>query len=63
MKEFIDSVLAHEYNALAIFGFKILIAILIIIVSRFVIRYINKMIKKIFEKRQVDAAVSTFVAS
>ncbi len=53
--EFIDSIIK--------FGIKVLIALLIYVVGAWLIRKIRGLLRKIFEKRQTDKAIASFVES
>lgn len=48
-------------NTLVNFSFKVLIAIAVFYIGRFVIRKINQILSSIFEKKEVDLSLSTFV--
>lgn len=48
-------------NTLVNFTFKVLIAIAVFYIGRFLIRKINKILSNIFEKKEVDLSLSTFV--
>lgn len=48
-------------NTLVNFSFKVLIAIAVFYIGRFIIRKINKILSNIFEKKNVDLSLSTFV--
>ena len=53
--EFIDSIIK--------FGIKVLIALLIYVLGAWLIRKIRGLLRKIFEKRQTDKAIASFVES
>ena len=53
--EFIDSIIK--------FGIKVLIALLIYVVGAWLIRKIRGLLRKIFERRQTDKAIASFVES
>ena len=55
MKDMVDKAI--------IFGIKVLIAILLYMIGAWVIRKIKKVISNIFEKRQTDAAIASFIQS
>lgn len=48
-------------NTLVNFSFKLLIAVAVFYIGRFAIRKINQLLTKIFEKKEVDLSLSTFV--
>ncbi len=50
-------------NTVVNFSFKVLIAILVFYVGRFIIRKINQILSNIFEKKQVDLSLATFLQS
>ncbi len=50
-------------NTIVNFSFKVLIAILVFYVGRFIIRKINQILSNIFERKQVDLSLATFLQS
>jgi len=59
MEVFFESV----YEIISEFGIKLIVAIAILVAGIFVIKYINWFVNRIFARKEVDAAISSFVIS
>ena len=58
-----EAMLKSYFEKAVDFGISVLIALLILIIGRFVIKFILKVTKRIFDKSNVDVAVSNFLNS
>ncbi|MCL2064934.1 MAG: mechanosensitive ion channel [Candidatus Cloacimonetes bacterium] len=58
-----ENFLSSFYEIISDFGLKLIVAIAILLVGKFIIKYVKWFIKRIFERKEVDVAISTFVIS
>lgn len=58
-----DELVATSASAVAKFGLKVLLAVVIYIVGAWLIRKVKKIIAKTFEKRKSDPSITTFIQS
>lgn len=61
--DYIEQLVERAFNAGVDLGRNILVAILIYVIGRFLIKLINKFLLRIFERRQWEPSVQTFIAS
>jgi small conductance mechanosensitive channel len=63
MKAYTERFIDMSFELLHSLGWKILVAIAILIIGKYVIKVLRRTIVKVLEKREVDAAVTCFVSS
>jgi small conductance mechanosensitive channel len=59
----IDEMILKVFDIVSVSGLKFIVAILILIASKFIIKFIRRMIKKVFEARHIEPAVTSFICS
>ncbi len=58
-----DDLLTKFYEIIAQFGFKFIIAILILIIGKLAVNSIKKLLVKVMDKKEIDKTITTFTAS
>jgi small conductance mechanosensitive channel len=62
-KVYLDEIILKIIEIISLFGLKFILAIALLIVSKFAIRFVRNLIRKVFESRHVDAAITSFICS
>ena len=59
----IEILVREVFNDIVIFGLKVIAAIILYLIGIWVIRRIKRVLGKIFETKQTDSAIATFIMS